>query len=295
MNDSCTKAQHLPDRLVEAARHRRLVPFIGAGLSRQADPRRYPAWNDLLAGMIHKFVKDKYLSTDECKSLGAMLRLGNNPQAVAETIKARVPRDAYFSYLQDQYSHVPKKPSYAHTQVLRLKPPLILTTNYDKLVENAYAYSSRQQLSVVQYNQPGQVRNRLLNAIQNKTPFLFKLHGDIDTPSDIILTGSDYEKLKQRQDGYRLLLSSLFFHYTTLFIGFSLTDVEIMLHIRNVQEALKGERYPDYALLSADSCTEHQAVEFRAEFGIQIIRYKRDGKHHAAAKILSLLANQITN
>lgn len=290
------KQINLPERLVEAARHRRLIPFIGAGLSRQADPARYPGWTELLLRMADKFVDEGFLSEVERPSLESMLRVGNNPQAVAETIKSRVPRDAYYSFLQDQFSHIPARPSSAHIQVFRLNPPLIVTTNYDQLIENAYAYSVKQALSVVSYDQPAQVRNKLLNALFLKTPFLFKLHGDIDNPSEIILTGSDYERLKQRHDGYKLLLSSLFFHYTTLFIGFSLSDVEIMLHIRNVQEALAGERYPDYALFSETSCTDREAAEFRRQFGIQVLRYKTDGlRHSGLPSFLIRLADQLLN
>lgn len=191
----------LPERLIEAARRRRLIPFIGAGLSRQADQRRYPGWTELLERMLDKFVKENYLLADEARSLVAMLRAGNNPQAVAETIKSRVPKDAYFSFLQDQFSHIPLRPSSSHIHIFRLNPPLIVTTNYDQLIENAYAYSVKQALSVVSYDQPAQVRNKLLNALWLTTPFLFKLHGDIDNPSGIVLTGSDYERLHQLHHG----------------------------------------------------------------------------------------------
>lgn len=285
----------IPKKLLEAARFHRVIPFVGAGLSQNADPDRFPGWSELLRRMIEEFERAGYLPQERVRSLKQMAVEFKQAPVVAETIRLSVPKDAYLSFLQDQFSFVPHRPSSAHLHLFRLRPPIIITTNYDRLIENAFAHQSRHVLSVATYNQPGQIRNKLLDASRLKQPFLFKLHGDIEDPSNVILTQSDYSRLtsiKEYANGYRLLLSSLFFHYTTLFIGFSLTDEEVMLHIENVQEALSGERYPDYALFSRQSCTDDQAVKFRDKFGIHVIRYDRKASRHTRlGQFLSQLAD----
>jgi hypothetical protein len=285
----------LPERLIEASRHRRLIPFVGAGLSRQADPNRFPSWRELLHNMLKRFVADRYLDPAEASSLLGMLKGGNNPQAVAETIKARVPQDAYQSFLQQQFSHTPKRPSVSHSQLFRLNSPVIITTNYDRLIEDAYAHEKGKALSVVCYDQPGQVRNRLLTSLSQDAPFLFKLHGDIENPGGIILTSHDYARLRQHNQGYRLLLSSIFYHYTTLFIGFSLSDPEILLHLQNIQDALSGERYPDYAFLPDTSCSEAEVSDFRRTYGIHVILYKTSRRRNAHKLLTQYLTHLADN
>lgn len=242
--------------------------------------------------MITEFQADHLISSDIAKSLTSILEMPGTLLSVAETLKAQVPKQAFCTLLSDQFSFTPAAPSQAHLNLLALNPPLILTTNYDRLIECAIAYLSHNAPTVVTYSNPVQVRNALLISPLEMHPQVFKLHGDVNDPSNIILTSTDYLRLQLIEEGYRLLLTSLFLNYTTLFIGFSLTDPEIMLHIENVQESMRGERLPDYALMSADSCSENDAVTFRRDYGIQIIRYEnKDGTHSAIDTFLSLLAN----
>jgi hypothetical protein len=283
----------LPEKLLRAVKERRCIPFVGSGFSKQADPNFFPNWEQLLTRMIEHFESIGSLKKIEATELRLLLQKRHHLM-VAESLKTQIPRDAYLDFLKKQFDPLNISPSDAHKLVFQLKPRMIITTNYDRLLEDTYAAVEHKAISVTYYNHPAQVQNRLNEDRYYDRPFLFKIHGDIEFPSEIILAESDYRRLRYNENGYRMLLSSIFVHYTVLLMGFSLNDEEILLHLGAIRESLKHEAFPDYILLKAGSLTSIEETRFRNDYGLEVIYYPSGKNHEGLAAVLSELVKQVS-
>ncbi|MDA5316976.1 SIR2 family protein [Vibrio cholerae] len=88
----------------------------------------------------------------------------------------------------------------------------IITTNYDELVENIFGFNKL-------------VGNDIL--LSNPYGSVYKIHGCVTDPDRIIITKKDYSVFDERYELIRAQLLSLFIHNPIIFIGYSVSDVNI--------------------------------------------------------------------
>lgn len=284
-------AFEIPKRLVESVRGRRCIPFVGAGLSKQSAPERFPTWTELLNGMMAEAARQGHIAATAVAELGDLLTRHKHLM-VAEHLKTRVPVDFYYSYLQERFRCQDVSPAQVHRLLVEMNPRLIVTTNYDRLIEDAYAETKSRAMTVLSYGESPVVQRRIQEDGAVGAPFLFKIHGDIDDPAGVILAESDYRKLLFGELGYRTLLASLFIHYTVLFVGFSFSDEELMLTLAELRWYLKSASQPDYILLADNSCTSVERSRFRDDYGLEVLCYPNDGSHSGVKEFLKQLLDE---
>jgi hypothetical protein len=275
----------IPRDLVDAIVHRRLTPFVGAGLSKQASPKLFPTWNQLLSRFITFSVESDFIAPKEAKALHILLDRGQS-LIVAESLKTSLPKDQYLAFIQSQFP-TDIIASEAHHLVYKLHPSCIITTNYDRLLESAYYIAHSKLLPTATYSQPGQVRNRL----KKLDTFLFKIHGDIESPSDLILAQSDYQRLEQTEQGYKMVLSSVFVYTTVLFLGFSLRDAELLHHLERVRDALHHEAMPHFAIVPDSALAPGEGAAFHRRYGVRIMSYRPTNNHEGMLALLKALVS----
>lgn len=88
----------------------------------------------------------------------------------------------------------------------------VITTNYDHFIEGTLGFRTV-------------IGNDLL--LSNPYGSVYKIHGCISKPSSIIMTKSDYEHFNTKHELIRAQLLSLFIHNPIIFIGYSISDVNI--------------------------------------------------------------------
>src|SRR4051794_24637773 len=198
----------IPPRLVDAARNRTLIPLVGAGLSAQAGPE-YPGWSGLLLDMRDRAVHAGHLSGDEGVEVATLMGRGNYLMA-AQALKHSLPLDEYLSFLQDKFDPSGVHPMEVHRELFRLRAPMYITTNYDRLLENAYAWEYGEAAGVVTYKNPVLAHKGLLEGRQATRPLIFKTHGTIDDPDGVTLWGGDSPNLFPSTPGSRLVLPAVF-------------------------------------------------------------------------------------
>ena len=93
----------------------------------------------------------------------------------------------------------------------------IVTTNYDKLVEEIFEFNPL-------------IGNDIL--LSNPYGSVYKIHGCITDPEKIIITCNDYEKFEEKYELIRAQLLSLFIHNPIIFLGYSMGD-------KNIKDILK--------------------------------------------------------
>ncbi|WP_074383101.1 MULTISPECIES: SIR2 family protein [Acinetobacter] len=88
----------------------------------------------------------------------------------------------------------------------------IITTNYDRLIEEVTGFDPL-------------VGNNIL--LSNPYGSVYKIHGSVDNPEELVFTTEDYVDFDQRYDLIRAQLISLFVHNPIVFLGYSVNDVNI--------------------------------------------------------------------
>jgi hypothetical protein len=281
----------IPQRLVEAARQRNLVPLVGAGISKQAGDA-FPNWHELLARMKEYAVADGFLPGSEGSEIDRLLDRGQFLMA-AEAIRRAFPSDEYERFLEEQFNPAWAQPVDIHRALFRLQPPLILTTNYDRLIEDACSQQHGRAPTVVTYRDTHIAQRYLQSGRPPQHPILFKIHGSVDEPQSIVLSDRDYRDLIYRQTGYRIVLSAIFLTHIVVMLGFSLADREIILLLETLRESLKHPSDPDFIFLPRDSAGPLEIRRWREDFGVQVIAYDPSPGHPEVLEFVDFLVGQM--
>lgn len=115
------------------------------------------------------------------------------------------------------------------------KAKIILTTNYDEVVENAYNSIVSSNPIDTYVGQEGFLRENVGYAE------LYKIHGSIRNPSSIVITNDDYKLFKKNSILISAKIISSLINSPIIFLGYSLTDENIRSIIRDFSGSLNKE------------------------------------------------------
>lgn len=281
--------ESIPKPLLHAARERAVVPLVGAGVSRQAG-KMFPSWPELLEIMRSEAEKNGHIDAQESHEVGQLLQRGQYLM-VAEALRASFPIDEYESLLESVFDPPDVTPSAVHHALFRLRPPVIVTTNYDTLLEDAYAAEYRQAATVYTYRDAPVVQRHLQKGRTPARPVIFKVHGSVDEPAEIILSERDYRKLLYQNAGYRTVLSAIFITTSVVMLGFSFKDRELTLLLESLRDSLKHRSSPDYVFLPTTEVGAVEARRLREDFGIQVIKYEPTENHPELLQFVNALGD----
>ena len=144
---------------------------------------------------------------------------------------------------------VNKRPSPMLRALAELDFPLVITTNYDQLFENALAAAGKQPRVAV-YTPELEATTDYRDPTP-QSPVVFKIHGDIARPETIVVTDEDYIQFVLRmsnKDPYDPVPLTLKFYltgWTTLFVGYSLLDYNLRLLFKTLRWKIDQANLPD--------------------------------------------------
>jgi hypothetical protein len=200
--------------------------FIGAGLSRRAG---YPDWRSLLA--------------DIATELGLDIEVEHDLAGVAQYAlnKATGKRTALTKLIVD---HFPPKPDAPEPFRVLARLPIhhVWTTNYDTLAEVAWS-QERKLLDVKSRNADLGIDKPWAHAI------LYKMHGSVDHPAEVVIAKDDYELYRRERPGFLQVLTGQLVTKQILFVGFSFTDSNIGHLFASIREAFRDNGPEHYAIV----------------------------------------------
>lgn len=211
--------------LIEEIAAGRAVLFAGAGLSFKA---KLPGWWTLLRNL------DRALGTGLGEPRGELTRY-------AQRLDEAVGRERLGAALRRELTS-PTGPTDVQRALARLPFHAVFTTNFDQLLEAAYAAEGR-RFDPIRYDEEVGVLDP-----QVAVPIV-KFHGDLDNPRGVVLTSADYEAYPQRHPAFRSLFEALLATQTFFFVGFGLTDPNFLALDQTVRKALGRYRRHAYALI----------------------------------------------
>ena len=246
-------------RLVSSIRQRRTMLFVGAGVSMNIG---LPDWGELLGHIaeetgfdsrVFKTFGDNYL-------LAEYYRL---KKGTLGPLRSWMDREWDKASLDISRSDV-------HKLIVDLDFPIIYTTNYDRWLERAYdhykkAYKKIANMADLAEPEPGKTQ-------------IIKFHGDFDHEESIVLTEATYFERMNFESHLDFRLRSDMMQYGLLFIGYSVTDINIRYLIYKMHKLWKDSphlfaRPPSFLFLTRPNPVLEKVLESR---GITTIVGSRD-------------------
>jgi hypothetical protein len=268
-----------PPDLRDHYRTGRLIPFLGAGVSASVtwaaneEQKKPPTWREL----VDHAARELGFSDPD------LLRVrGNDLQILEYFTIVRGGSDSLVNWLVNAVN-VPDEAlakSVIHEALAGCtNSQLIYTTNYDDLIERAFALHGRKAVMLArEHDFPGAFAASLADPTTSQ---IVKFHGDLSSRERMVLTESDYEERLKLETEMDLRLRSDLLGRAVLFLGYSFSDANVSYIFELIREAfeqLPGSRYGRRAFITvADpSHFERQLFERR---GIDVIAV--DSSRHA--------------
>lgn len=210
-----------PDLIDDFARQR-VVLFLGAGVSASAltsTKGRIAGWEAFLlkaAGHI--------LSPTLKKQVTKLIKSNHDYLLACEILQSSLDSE-WANLITEEFGQV-ATPSVLHKSLLSLRQRLIITTNFDKLIETAWndpSDAGTHYPTVI-----STIDNDIFRILKShKANYVLKIHGTIDSPKSMIFSRSEYIRMAFRNENYATFLESLLFNYTFMYVGFSMDDPAI--------------------------------------------------------------------
>ena len=192
--------------------------FVGAGFSRSAG---FADWRQLLKEIAEDLGLDISLEHDLIAVAQFEENRKNGRDSLNEAIIRNFARDA--------------KLSPGHKLLARLPIDTVWTTNYDRLLEQAFTDANKK--IDMKHEVPQLAVRKPYTDVT-----IFKMHGDVDHPHNAILTKDDYECYEREREAFTVQLLADLLSKRFLFIGFSFTDPNIDYTFNRLRRLLNPYR-----------------------------------------------------
>ena len=259
--------------------------LVGAGLSKGAG---FPDWMELLMDMIAYSEEINLFDHDRAEECRKLMADQKKYLVVAEEMKEVLGVVGFKQFLEGKFLDQKITPKAVHDLMVKIPgQKFIITTNYDKLIEQAYA-SAFGLPRVYKYYEADAIQRALFD----RHFFILKAHGDAETaPAKIILTGQDYRQIIHRQPGYQSVMNSIFTMYSVVFLGSSIEDPELMMLINFINSAFPEGGIPHYALMPISKITNTEQRRWLKDHNIQIVPISEDNDYQDIELFLQILVD----
>lgn len=204
-----------PPRAVSAYGSGHLVPFFGAGVSAAAS---LPMWGNLLQAYFEP--TDAFSSDDD---------LERDFLTKAELAAQRVGANRIQSRLREECGRH-TTPTASHLMIAALRAPIMITTNYDWLLEEAWKIVNPRITLDVAVNDTdlSNFNNWRSYSHGGDRALLLKIHGCANRGSEqLVLTRADYRHHYRTNVNFFETVADIFAEKHLVFLGFSHRDPEV--------------------------------------------------------------------
>ncbi|OEE71671.1 SIR2 family protein [Vibrio genomosp. F6] len=166
-----------------------------------------------------------------------------------------------------------------HRILARLPIRTYWTTNYDRIIELALDKAGK--ISDVKHT-----KDHLATTKPKRDAVVYKMHGDVEHPSQAVLTKDDYEKYHVKMEQYLANLKGDLISKTFIFIGFSFTDPNLDYILSRVRVAYEKNQRRHYCFIKN---VEKQKDEDDVDFEYRVRKQEYFVKDLARFNIKTIL------
>lgn len=219
----------IPKPLLNDFVNNRVIPFVGAGFSKNADIPKgllMPDWNELgklAATEITDYIYD------------------NNAIDALSYYEDLYSRTKLVEFLMKELNFGKIQPGATYKAFCELFTGTICTTNFDFLLEDTMTFLHRPVSVVV-------TKDRLTIGSKDESKIV-KLHGDFNHPERMVITENDYDMYIERNPVFVTYIANLFITNTMLLIGYSLEDDDFRGIWQIINSRLGNMTQPAYCVM----------------------------------------------
>ncbi|HEY0080316.1 MAG TPA: SIR2 family protein [Pyrinomonadaceae bacterium] len=249
------KEEHALDEIAASVSSGKCNLFLGAGVHasppenspyKYEESKRPPIGSALSRALAAKSQFSKRFPDEDIRNL----------QRVAQDFEVQFKRPKLIEEIKKAVD-VGKEPSEALCALAKMNFPVIVTTNYDHLLEKAFQRADKEpsMVSIYKKNEDRKNKEETDDLWQDDPtpdkPFLFKVHGDINRPESIVITDEDYIHFILRMTetgGYNPVPETVRVRmkkWPTLFIGYSLRDYNLRVLFKTLRWGIDKANYPN--------------------------------------------------
>jgi len=214
------------DELKTRVKAGEIIPFVGSGVSANLG---LPSWSGLISEMARSIDYDAelFLEAAEFPSLAEFYEIEMGG------------RSGLVRWMKDNWDAgtITTTASAIHASLVECGFRRLYTTNYDHFIERSFTERGFQCNAVIDASD--------FQKLRANTPVVIKFHGDIDRPSSMVVTETDYYQRMSLDNELDLLLRADAISGGLLFLGYSLSDRNLR-YILHKQRVINGQFSPGH-------------------------------------------------
>src|SRR5215217_9023929 len=267
----------VPAELALAVKERRAVLFAGAGLSMNVG---LPSWQEFINRMAEELGLDTQNLLGPAVSYHTLAEYYRIKQGSIGPLRSWMDRNW-------KVSDEKVRASKMHALIVELNFPVIYTTNNDRNIEAAFAEHKTDFVKVANARDIAKTREGVAQIV--------KFHGDFDDDDSLVITETDYFNRLAFNSPLDVKLRSDALGKTVLFIGYSMTDMNIRLLLHNLWRTWRSSGYekdrPKSFVFMARVNPLQEAI--LAEWGIHVLGGDDDDPEQALTSFLEALRTRV--
>jgi hypothetical protein len=161
----------------------------------------------------------------------------------------------------------------------------IVTTNFDTLLEDAYARWSDEGVPKAP---TGAQLGRHGTLLLDRAFFILKAHGTFHDEESLVFTSEDYRRITHANPAFQSMMAAILLTHAVLFVGYSLSDPNFRLLLEGQLAVFGTQAPPRYVLMEGVGTLEADIL--RRTAGIEVISYPH-GEHATVADFLGRVAS----
>ena len=260
------------DDLIASYREKNVILFVGAGVSKNLG---LPTWSELINHIAEELGYDPEIY----KSFGDSL-------ALAEYYRVKTGSIGPLRSWMDTNWHSAKVDlhgSEIHKLIANAKFPMVYTTNYDRWLEKSYQLYEKKYTKIAGVSDIAKIKDGVTQII--------KFHGDFDNDETLVLDESSYYERLEFETPLDIKLRSDVLGKSVLFIGYSLTDVNLRFLFYKLAKLWKannggGVQPKSYVFTHRPNPIQEAILE---QWGIKMLTSDEDNPQKALQEFLEKL------
>jgi hypothetical protein len=259
----------IPRQLITYLNSGKCFALVGSGPSTAMG---YPSWKEMAEQAV-AIAGGKTPSPTDARALQSLIAQEDYPEVFERAAHLLGGVQPLLGRLKKSFA--PKNEiGKAYEYLARWPFRCYLTTNFDDEIV-AHLHRLGQHFTTLR-----NVQADLAQITSNSSRLLLKLHGDLDTPSDIVLTTSQYTSFETggARAYFRGKLTSIFQMVPVVVIGHSMSDRNLRLVLQSARESASPEK-PTYVIVA--DALETDITKYQREFNIHLLSYRNPDKTHA--------------
>lgn len=243
----------IPKTLKEALLNKKVVPFVGAGVSMSVKDKNtrnplFPSWKEFVESLVNRLEDDNFEA--DAAFVKAAINLPEPKYLTAIEHAKNELKTVWFDCLLTSFNpnrnKVDENSLNLAKLIWKISNNLIITTNVDKVLE----WSCSETPDIFD-GQKEEFVELAKTQYQPETPTVLHLHGYIRNKEKVIFTETQFRNFYENSENQAKLqaLQNVLTGRTLLFIGYSLGDEYFKKQLSHIHDIYKGGAGSYYILL----------------------------------------------